>query len=227
MNHEHGQGDDPEIPGKVRPASDANDQEAADDAQAVEPADGVGEGTTERIRPEARVAGADGGPGVQAANAPDAKSAPANKNSRRPWQKWGTKLWAGGVAAVVTGAVSAWLAGWFSFWPGLPLQLPRPPRRLATRATCRAAKMSRLWHLVNASMRHQTFTISRAADALAGCPCISGQQRNHHSSRMAGHANIMSRTQLPVDPSVLSHHLDAGQTKWRIQLSGTRVTGSS
>lgn len=120
MNHEHGQGDDPEIPGKVRPASDANDQEAADDAQAVEPADGVGEGTTERIRPEARVAGADGGPGVQAANASDANRAPANKNSRRPWQKWGTKLWAGGVAAVVTGAVSAWLAGWFSFLAGPP-----------------------------------------------------------------------------------------------------------
>jgi hypothetical protein len=92
---------------------------AADSVQAVEPADGDREGTADKGGSEARAADADLGSVVEAVHESVPKSPNASKATRRPWRQWGAKFWVG-AAAIVTGAIGIWLAGWLGFLAGPP-----------------------------------------------------------------------------------------------------------
>jgi hypothetical protein len=120
MNTEHNENDHVEID-KTGPSPQANDQElAADDGQEVGPADSAENGTTQTNGSEKTAPDGADYSETKAAHEPDIKSASASQSPRSRWRKWGAKLWAGGATVVLTGALSAWLAGWFTFLAGPP-----------------------------------------------------------------------------------------------------------
>jgi hypothetical protein len=96
---------------------------AADSAQASEHADGAGERTAEKAGSGPHAAD----PDVEPVHEPVPKSPDSSKATLRPWKRWGAKFWVGGAAAVVTGALGIWLAGWLGFLAGPPTAVAPSP----------------------------------------------------------------------------------------------------
>jgi hypothetical protein len=96
---------------------------AADSTQAVEPADGAGEGSAGKVGPEARAMDADPGSAAEAVRGSAPTGSKATKTTLRPWKRWGAKFWVG-AAAVVSGALGIWLATWLAFIAGPPTVAP-------------------------------------------------------------------------------------------------------
>jgi hypothetical protein len=62
---------------------------------------------------------------AEAIGKPAPTSPDATKTALPFWKRWGAKFWVG-AAAVVTGALGIWLAGWLGFFAGPPSPGPSP-----------------------------------------------------------------------------------------------------
>ena len=228
MDHEHSKGDDAEIVGEEGPVPDANNHEpAAHDVQVIRAPDSTGEGATDRIGPETRAADAEGGSGVQAANKPDTESGPG-KNSRRPWQRWGAKVWASGLAVIITGVVSTFLTGWFTYLFGPPtavapstMPTSHPGGHLPGRQDVSTMAPGRPFYAI------PNFYDFHSCGRPCWLPLYQWPTEKSHFVTDGWPCEYYEPDSALADPSVLSRHPDVCQTSGRIRLTGTQVTGST